>query len=419
MSDEHLRAVADNVADFHEAKQQRALIRDSKGAVLGIEANALTLIREQERFAGVFFDEFHQAVCVQAGAGAQAWGDDDDIAGLEYLQRNHSSKMRIEVFARALRKVARERSRDALKDYLNGLPAWDGVARIDHWGVDALGCDDSEYTQAAGANMLKALVARGLEPGADVHECYILEGQQGIGKTRALRALAGRFYVEITAPIGSNDFMRELRGAWLADLAELSQIKRGSVEVVKQILSRNEDRFVEKFEREARAYLRRCVFAGSTNEGTYLADTTGNRRFIPLRCGQVRPDLIEANRDQYFAEALHRVAAGERWFDLPAPAAAQVEHERDARRIRDPWEEIFEAYLAGRSETWAGDLFANCLHTLARERTATDEQRIGRVLRSLGWNRQGNRQRREGVLVYVWRPPSPPGGGTGGTGGTA
>jgi predicted P-loop ATPase len=326
--------------------------------------------------------------------------------------------MRLEVIARSLRKVARERSRDALADYLNALPAWDGVARLDHWAVDALGCDDTEYTRAAGANWIKALAARGLQAGQDVHECYILEGLQGIGKTRALRALGGPFYVEITAPIGSNDFMRELRGAWLADLAELSQIKRGSVEVVKQILSRNEDRYVEKYEREARSYLRRCVFAGSTNEGTYLADTTGNRRFIPLKCGQVRPELIEANRDQYFAEALHRVSAGERWYELPASAAAQVEVEREARRMLDPWEELFQVYLEGRAETWAGDLFANCLHTLGRERTGADEQRVGRVLRSLGWHRVSNRQRRQGALVYVWRPAQTQGGGTGGTGGT-
>jgi predicted P-loop ATPase len=393
------------VFDIAIEAQRRALMRDSKGVALGNEANALQIVRTAERFAGLHFDLFWQKVRTESGGSARDWIDDDDTAATEYLQREFTPRIRVEVVARAVRKVARERQRDALRDYIDGLPEWDGTPRIDHWAVDVLGCADTAYARAAGANMLKAMIARGRDPGAEVHECYVFEGPQGIGKTRSQRALGGPFYVEVTAPIGSPDFYREIRGAWLADLAELSQIKRGSVEIVKQILSRNEDRYVEKYEREPRAYLRRCVFAGSTNEATYLADSTGNRRFIPLRCGTLRPDLIVANREQYFAEAAARVARGERWWELPNGAAAEADEEREARRMGDPWERIVAEYLADKTSTTAGEILGDAIKKPKHDQQLADQQRVGRVLSTLGWER-GRRQRVAGALVYPWSRPA-------------
>jgi predicted P-loop ATPase len=393
------------VFDIAIEAQRRALMRDKNGVALGNEANALQIVRTADYFRDVHFDSFWQVVRVADGAAARDWGDDDDTAAVEFLQREFTPKMRIEVAARAVRKVARERQRDALRDYIEALPEWDGVPRIDRWVIDALGCSDTPYTRAAGANWIKALIARALHPGADAQECYVLEGPQGIGKTRALRALGGDFYVEITAPIGSPDFYREIRGAWLADLAELSQIKRSSVEVVKQILSRHEDRYVEKYEREPRAYPRRCVFAGTTNEATYLADSTGNRRFVPLRCGDVRPDLIAANREQYLAEAALRVAAGEGWWQLPEAAAHEAAEEREARRMTDPWEPIVAEYLLGRTETTAGEVLNEAIKKPRHDQQLADQQRVGRVLASLGWVR-GRRQRTNGIRVYPWSRPA-------------
>jgi hypothetical protein len=103
---------------------------------------------------------------------------------------------------------------------------------------------------------MKSLVKRAIDPGSEVQWCLILEGPQGIGKSRALEAIGGRFYAEVQSSIWSVDFMREIsRGAWLAHMAELSQIRGGSVESVKQIISRPEDRYVDKYEKEARRYL--------------------------------------------------------------------------------------------------------------------------------------------------------------------
>jgi putative DNA primase/helicase len=380
------------------------LLLDSKGRPVPCEANALRILRGDPELSNIYYDRFLQQVCRDGPRGREVWDDDHDTEATEYIQSHYAPKMPVAVVARCARKVARERERDSLTEAVTGGPAWDGTPRIEAWTVKALGCADTPYSRAAGSNFIKALVARALEPGADVHELYILEGAQGIGKTRALRALGGPFYSEITSPIGENDFYREVRGVWLADLAELTQIKRAGVEVVKQILSRGSDRYPEKYEREARTYLRRCVFAGSTNELNYLADSTGNRRFVPLRCGaRIDVDLVAAWRDQLIAEALYRVRAGETWYTFPETAQEQADEEREQRRMQDPWEGVVAAWLGGRVETWASQVLSECLEVRACDRTPQHEQRLTRVLRTLGWEQTGVRVRRDGALVRPWR----------------
>jgi len=50
---------------------------------------------------------------------------------------------------------------------------------------------------------------------------------------------------------------------------------------------------------------RTCIFAGTTNEEEYLKDSTGSRRFWPVKVGRVDLDSIIADRDQLFAEAVY------------------------------------------------------------------------------------------------------------------
>jgi predicted P-loop ATPase len=66
--------------------------------------------------------------------------------------------------------------------------------------------------RAASRNFFIALIARAVLPASKVDTLWTFEGPQGIGKSLALHALGGDFHAEITAPIGTTDFMRELRG---------------------------------------------------------------------------------------------------------------------------------------------------------------------------------------------------------------
>lgn len=58
-------------------------------------------------------------------------------------------------------------------------------------------------------------------------------------------------------------------------------------------------------------YAQITLFCGTTNDPTFLTDTTGNRRFLAIECGVVEPtgDLFADGVEEYFtqawAEAVH------------------------------------------------------------------------------------------------------------------
>jgi predicted P-loop ATPase len=94
---------------------------------------------------------------------------------------------------RAIQAAARKNSFHPLRTLLDGLePQWDGQRRIDHWLTTYLHVPDTPYARAIGPRFLISAVARVFEPGSKVDHALVLEGPQGQGKSKAVRALAIR-----------------------------------------------------------------------------------------------------------------------------------------------------------------------------------------------------------------------------------
>src|SRR5699024_8654303 len=83
---------------------------------------------------------------------------------------------------------------------------------------------------------------------------------------------------------------------------------------------------------------RTCVFWGTTNDGEFLHDRTGNRRFWPVDVGvkdhDKHPwDLTKEDINQLWAEAKHYYLEGESLYlsgeDLALAEEAQAKHTED------------------------------------------------------------------------------------------
>ena len=173
-----------------------------------------------------------------------------------------------------------------MKAYLQGL-LWDGVERLDRWLSTYLGAEDTDYSRAVGSRWLISAVARIFQPGAKADCCLILEGPQGIRKSTALRTIAGEYFTDELADLGSKDAAMQTRGVWIIELSELDNLSHAEVARIKAFMSRTTDRFRPPYGMRLVESPRQCVFAGTVNHGTYLRDETGGRRFWPVVCGRI------------------------------------------------------------------------------------------------------------------------------------
>jgi len=238
-------------------------------------------------------------------------GDDDESGVRHYFEKSynmyHTAKSK-DAFVLA----CRDNTFHPVKEYLAKL-IWDDVPRLDTLFIDQLGAPDSEYTRAVTRKSLVAAVARVHEPGCKFDYMVVTIGGQGQGKSSLLYDLGGEWFSDTLDSVTGKDAYIQLQGAWIIEMAELSAIKKGDIEAVKNFISKREDRFRPPFMRYNTNFKRQGVFFGSTNEWSFMKDPTGGRRFWPLSVTKKYiPGTI--NADEIWAEAVYRYKEGEKLY---------------------------------------------------------------------------------------------------------
>ena len=303
----------------------------------------------------------------------------------------------------AVRFVARENTFNAVRDYLNGL-TWDKTRRLSLMMSRGFGTPSDRYHIRAGRNMLISMVARGLDPGCQVDEAIVLEGDQGLRKTSAFRIIGGPHFKELTAHPNSKDFEQQLQGAWLGEFAELNALRRPEdINRLKQFVTCREDHLRLPYDRVVSDLPRRTVLCGSTNEDSWLHDPTGGRRFIPVKVGAIDLAWLSTNRDQLFAEAVALYKAGRKWWVYPKAATLA---EQEARAAEDPWTDAVRRYLCGRAEVDASDILNHVLQIPTERQTKAHSTRAGITLKRLGCKAQAMRRGAGGRRSRPWVVPA-------------
>ena len=295
-----------------------------------------------------------------------------------------SSKVR---FCEVVGDAARLNGFHPVCDYLDALQ-WDGIERIDRWLTTYGGAEETSYTQAVGALLLTAAVRRVRRPGCKFDEMPVLESpQQGTDKSTALACLCGRaewFSDDLPLNVEGKRVIEALQGKWIVEAAEMSGLKHTDVEPLKALLSRQVDRGRLAYGHLVSEVPRQCVIVGTTNSEEYLKDTTGNRRFWPVRVKRFDLDALTRDRDQLWAEAAARELTGvsirldrQLW-----PAAAQ---EQAQRVTNDPYFEELQSVLGQIeiSAKIASTTVWDILDVRPGQRTQDQNRRMGEAMRAL------------------------------------
>ena len=213
------------------------------------------------------------------------------------------------VLDNALRIVSQENTYHPIRSYLASLE-WDGVSRLDTMFIRWLGAQDTELDREITWLWMIAGVDRVMRPGCQFDEILITCGPQGIGKSRMLRQLARGFFTSsITAISMDKSTAEKLQGMWIVELGELDGMKRGDMTSIKNFITSTDDRYRGAYARTAVTHKRQCILAGTSNEASFLRDSTGERRFwiMPVTGTGDRGEMrgFRDEVDQLWAEAVY------------------------------------------------------------------------------------------------------------------
>jgi len=329
------------------------------------------------------WDEF-----TRAAFNDHVWTDEDDARLCNWMRRHfqgYNFDPSATDCAKAVQIVAESHAFHPVKDYLTRL-VWDQEPRLSHWLSRYVGASPDDYTQNVARWWMVSAVARVLRPGCKADHVMILEGEQGIRKSSALKVLGGEWFTDTPIDMNSKDAYSAIRGVWIVELAELDSLMRVEASRAKAFFSSPVDRYRPAYGRREKEIPRQCVFAGTVNHREYLRDPTGARRFWPIACTKVDLDGLTTARDQLWAEAVWLFNNGARWW----PEAEENEAIRDVQEEhgeQDAWTDSVREYLMRRREVSMGDILGGALGLEKLHWTRANETRVGAIMAVLGWRR--------------------------------
>jgi len=346
------------MADFMDDEWQTRLEYESRSAVLKNSVwNLMLIMNNDPDLASFAYNELANRVQVtdkmpwERPPDNPFWRDADtaqlkaliDIRYVAFSSRNHDV---------SFTKVADDRRFHPIRDYLDGLPAWDGVPRVETLLVKCLQADDTPYVRAVTRKTLAAAVARIYRPGTKFDCVLVIDGEQGIGKSTLFKDLVGDGYYSETLSLTDMDDKsgaEKLQGFWIVEIPELAGMKKADIEKVKAFLSTSDDKYRPSYGKTVESHPRQCIIIASVNgERGYLRDITGNRRFWVVKVHQEEQvkkwQFSNAERDQIWAEAKHIWESGEKLYLENDLIRSAEEAQRDAMEV-DERQGMVEEYL--------------------------------------------------------------------------
>lgn len=324
-------------ADEDDSWKAKLLFNES-GTLRTVITNAVLILENDPALQGIRFNELTGAIEVRGKLPWKRpnkyWRDADDAQLYTWVVDQYGVQFPENKFAKALTTVTDKRRFNPLRDYVQKLPEWDGVPRVDTLLRDYLGAEDTPYVRAVTRKTLIGAIQRVWEPGCKFDTVLVLDGKPGIGKSTLLRKLGGKWFSDSLSLADTRDktAAEKLQGVWIMEIGEMQGTRKADIDVMKGFISRQVDEYRAAYGRVVERHPRTAIICGTTNSTTgFLRDTTGNRRFWPVSVeggGRLSIwDMTEATRAQIWAEAAAYAAEGEDSF-------LDAEMEREAAKAQ-------------------------------------------------------------------------------------
>lgn len=332
------------VAKSH-VEQENEFIRNDNGVIKKLLPNLELAIKQLENFEVIKFNQLTQLVMINGKPLKES--DKKKIRSL--VGKKHHIDFSLNDIDDALHNIARERPYHPIKQMIERTQ-WDKVPRVETFFIDYLGAQDNNYIRTLTKRWLVGGVARIYSPGVKFEIVPIIQGAQGIGKSTMGKKLGGEYFTDTLKGMGKNkDDYQMLIGKWIVEISELGSMKESRIEDTKSFISAQSDNIRLPYSRITEDFPRTTIFFGTTNELTYLKDSTGNRRFFPVKATyKTNKDIhsiSEYEIQQIWAEAYELYKGNEPIYYTQEEQAYIEAHQRSEVTIDDDLIDRVNEYL--------------------------------------------------------------------------
>ena len=353
------------------------------------------------------------------------------LGDLEYRQRDSihfyfqpaDQRVRSSIAMKALKEGVRVWDRDItrflssdyvplynpIEEYLYNTGRWDGKDRI-RVLADLVPCHNPHWRELFYRWFL-GMVAhwRGTDKQHGNNTSPLLVGPQGYRKSTFCRILLPpelRFgYTDSIDFKSKQEAERSLGRFFLINIDEFDQINANQQGFLKHLLQKPVANLRKPYGSTIQEMRRYASFIGTSNLKDLLTDPSGSRRFICIEVTGPIQTNVTINYRQLYAQAMHDIMKGERYWLDDTDEAIVKEYNREFERA-DPLEELFLCHFRGAEESEEGEWLTamqilNDLQQKTRDKLAINRiAAFGRTLRKLDiLNKKSNR----GTLYHLVR----------------
>ncbi len=359
----------------------------------------------------VSFDEFLQEIMVSVNRGTRERLQDHHYYEMRrWCDRHRWEPVDTKLIREAVDAAAKSNRTDLALEWAESLK-WDGVDRYSEM-LRRMGVVLTPYHEAVIRYLWTSHGARLLRPGHQADSIIVLiSPEQGVGKTQLINALAPKICgvdtyqnIHIDHLLVEDKAGRALRGCLIANLDEMRNFSKRESAEIKAALSRMKESYIPKYKESRLEFGRRCMIYATNNEVEFLDDSTGNRRYHPLRVGRIDLQWFGENVEQLWAQGIaHFKQSGQAWHEAAQLATGVV---RD-HIISDTWDDAIRAYLdtAPVDFVRTGDIMRDVLQLPIDRQDRRAQQRVVSALRLAGWERRAKRL--DGSVVNGYHRPPP------------
>jgi predicted P-loop ATPase len=302
---------------------------------------------------------------------------------------------------------------DPITEYFKSL-RWDG---IHHIGDLCMTVDPKGANEEASRKMFEKYLTKWLVAAiANVfdknrcrnHQCFIISGKQGIGKSFWFENLCPKqlkdYYIEESVDPDSKDSKIQTATNFIFNLDDyFAGISNKKINEFKGIITKN---FVKQRSPYGRFDIHRpkiCSFVASSNEPQFLHDKTGNRRFVPFEVKAIHRKKVEnVNIEQVWAEAYELFKKGFQYW-LNNEDKKELNEHNSQFEVQSAEYEMLTTYFRPPAEGEEPDSFYSTTEIQNRieerhPKLKLSNKKLGEALNQLGFERI--QRRRNGKRMW-------------------